>query len=87
MPKVQRLSDTRKKSLKNAIKILGNLSFEDLFTKVEQSDFLTGRSGGWNGCSFDWIIKPSNLTKIIEGNYDNKQAVAKTNDRNYEEEY
>jgi len=47
--------------------------FTKVFKKVEQSDFLTGRSGNWRGCSFDWILKPSNWQKITEGNYDNRE--------------
>jgi hypothetical protein len=47
--------------------------FETLFQKAEESDFLTGRSGKWRA-SFDWIVRPSNVTKIIEGNYENKTA-------------
>lgn len=50
--------------------------FETLFKKAEASDFLTGRSGAWKA-NFDWIIKPSNVPKILEGNYDNKTAPKK----------
>jgi hypothetical protein len=35
---------------------------------VENSDFLSGRSGKWRA-TFDWIVTPSNAVKIIEGNY------------------
>lgn len=46
--------------------------------KVEASDFLTGRkdtsNGPFTGLSIDWICGPKNFTKIIEGNYDNKQS-------------
>ena len=72
LPKVLKLTDKRRKAIKNASKLLGEMSFDDLFAKVEQSDFLTGRTGKWNGCGFDWILKPSSVTKIIEGNYRNK---------------
>ncbi|MBC8533193.1 DUF6291 domain-containing protein [Yeguia hominis] len=43
-----------------------------VFAKVQQSDFLSGRSQKWDGCSLDWILKPANWQKIREGNYDNK---------------
>ena len=75
LPKVQKLTDKRRKAIKNASKLLGEMSFDDLFAKVEQSDFLTGRTGKWNGCCFDWILQPSNLTKIIEDNYSNLRTV------------
>ena len=72
LPKVKNLSENRKRNIKNASKKL-NGDFEIFFKKVESSDFLTGRKGTWSGCSFDWIMKPQNLIKIIEGNYDNKE--------------
>lgn len=73
LPKVQKLSDNRRRAIRSAHRLLDGMTFDDLFTKVEQSDFLTGRSGSWKGCGFDWILKQSNLLKIIEGNYDNKE--------------
>lgn len=75
LPSVQKLTDKRRKSIKTAASQLGELSFSDLFELVESSDFLTGRSGKWS-CGFDWILKPSNLTKIIEGNYRNNDQVS-----------
>lgn len=69
LPKVQKLTDKRRKQIKNAKTLLGEMSFEEFFRIVESSDFLSGRSGKWNGCGFDWVIQPANLTKIIEGNY------------------
>ena len=72
LPKVKKLTDSRKRSIRKAAKELEELdsSFESLFGCVEQSDFLTGRKGG-KGFGFDWILTPKNLVKIIEGNYNN----------------
>lgn len=44
--------------------------------KCVASDFLSGRNGKWDGCSFDWVFKASNMPKILEGNYDNKSESA-----------
>ncbi|MBQ8133132.1 MAG: replication protein [Clostridia bacterium] len=71
LPKVTKLTNDRKQRIKAADKQIEG-KWRELFETVENSDFLTGRNGNWNGCSFDWILKPSNLIKIIEGNYDNK---------------
>lgn len=87
LPKVQKLTDTRKKKIKNTSKLLGELTFEDVFCKVESSDFLSGRNGKWTACCFDWILNPTNLTKIIEGNYDNKQSSTANTQRNYEGDF
>ncbi len=39
--------------------------------KVKQSSFLTGKVKDWNA-NFDWIFRPTNFVKILEGNYDDK---------------
>lgn len=42
------------------------------FTHVSESDFLMGRTDRpWNGCCFDWLLKPANFRKVVEGNYTN----------------
>jgi hypothetical protein len=41
------------------------------------ASFLSGRSGDWTGCGFDWLLKPENFQKVIEGTY-NKEAVKKS---------
>ena len=41
------------------------------FRRVEASDFLTGRSDKWQGCSLIWLIRPANTQKILAGAYDN----------------
>ena len=69
--KVRSLTDTRKKKIKSAYKLL-NGDYEGLFKRVEESDFLSGRNGKWDKCGFDWIMKQENMVKILEGNYDNK---------------
>lgn len=79
LPKVTRLTDKRKKAVKAAAKKLDTTTFEQLFAKVEESDFLTGRNGEWYGCGFDWIMKSANLIKVIEGNYDNKTTAKSEN--------
>ena len=72
LPKCKKLTDSRKASIKARWEEYG----EDIFTafeKAEASDFLSGRSGGWNGANLDWILCPSNMIKIMEGNYDNER--------------
>ena len=68
-PKVKVLSDGRKRAVKKLID--SGIDLIELFERAEGSDFLTGRSGSWKNCSFDWIINYNNALKILEGNYDN----------------
>lgn len=85
LPKVQKLTDKRRKAIKSAAALLDKMTFAELFSIVENSDFLTGRKSEWS-CGFDWILKPANLTKIIEGNYDNGRATG-TQKIEYSEEW
>ena len=76
LPQVKSLSETRKKAIKARFKELDRNTdkIRQLFTKVQESDFLAGRKEGTNWrAGFDWIIKPSNTAKILEGNYDNRE--------------
>lgn len=82
LPEVKAMSDARKKAVRTLLNELKSLKFmpelspyevlKELFQMVQDSDFLTGRSGKWGKCSFDWIINKKNALKILEGNYANK---------------
>lgn len=75
LPKPQPVKDWtagRRKSLR--AKKVSLEEFRDVCKKIERSDFLTGRSGKWAGCSLDWILKPANWSKIIEGNYNSRNS-------------
>lgn len=42
---------------------------------INNSSFLKGQNGkGWT-ISFDWLIKPNNFIKVLEGNYKDKEGV------------
>lgn len=46
--------------------------FARFFGYVEASDFLTGRDArNWQGCSLEWLVKPTNFGKVLQGNYEN----------------
>lgn len=66
-PKVRVWSRLRER----ASKPVAVSSWTEAIAKVEASDFLSGRSGKWTGCGIDWLLKPANLAKVLEGNYDN----------------
>lgn len=44
--------------------------WQGLFGYVKQSDFLMGRSNEFKA-DLEWIVKPANFIKIIEGKYEN----------------
>lgn len=75
LPKVQALNDNRKKAVRARVKEHGEETVLRVIALVKQSDFLCGRTGNnWNA-SFDWVMKPANFVKVLEGNYANKSPV------------
>lgn len=76
LPNVRDLTDARRSAIRKAAERLEeDGGFDAFFERVHRSDFLCGRSGKWK-CGFDWILKPANMTKIREGNYDNRSTKA-----------
>lgn len=72
LPQVKVMTDSRRKSIKARIE---EFDLETLFAVFElagESDMLNGvNDRGWKA-SLDWILKPANFVKIMEGNYANK---------------
>lgn len=71
-PSLVSLSDSRKKAIKARFKTYSIDDFEKLFLKAEASDFLKGKNDRNWSATFDWLIKDSNMAKVLDGNYDNK---------------
>ncbi len=70
-PAAQKIDDTRKKKMLARLKDVGGVDgFAVAVGKAEASEFLTV---GWPNFNIDWLLKPANFTKLMEGNYDNKQ--------------
>lgn len=74
LPKVERVTNKASRLIKKAAKKIDG-KFDELFLRVENSDFLSGRSGKWKGCSFEWVLNEVNLDKILAGNYDDPEDV------------
>ncbi len=72
--KVSGMTEPRRKAVQSALNAVGQEKLAELFRKAEASDFLTKRnSTGWKA-GFDWLMKPENYTKVLEGNYDNRNS-------------
>lgn len=70
--RVTKLTEGRKRAIRSALKNYGEENVKRAFLIAEESDYLSGRNGKWDNCCFDWILKPANLIKILEGNYTSK---------------
>ena len=71
-PSVKALSDARKKAIKARLNTYSLDDFKTLFEKAEASSFLKGKNNSNWSATFDWLIKDSNMAKVLDGNYDNK---------------
>lgn len=76
MPRAEKLTPTRLRRIRSLLKDENHDAkfFEYLFLRCHASDFLSGRSGRWTGCNVDWILAPSNISRILEGIYDNRSV-------------
>ena len=86
LPKALKLTPARRAAISKRQK--EKVDFAALFRLVSQSDFLSGRVSGERPfkATFDWVLKPTNLQKIIEGNFNNASPVTNI-DRNYHEPF
>lgn len=71
-PSVKALSDARKKAIKARLNNFSLDDFKTLFEKAEASSFLKGKNDRNWSATFDWLIKDSNMAKVLDGNYDDK---------------
>lgn len=72
IPTISRMTEKRKKAINARIAEYGKESVQKVIDNAANSTFLNG--GGDNGfvASFDWLFKPNNFPKVLEGNYANK---------------
>ena len=73
-PRLTSLSDARKKAIKARLKTYTMDDFRTLFEKAEASSFLKGANDRNWSATFDWLISDKNMAKVLDGNYDNRDA-------------
>ncbi len=88
-PKVTKISDNRKKAISARLKMYDLEDFKRLFELAEQNGFLKGGNERNWSANFDWLIKDSNMAKVLDGNYNNlspkrKQAHRPRNAKTFE---
>lgn len=82
---VQKLTKPRIAALTARLRECGGIDgWRGAIERAEASDFLCGRTDGTRGpffASFDFITKQGNFTKLMEGNYDNRDRLSRTSGR------
>lgn len=66
------ISNQRAKLLSARLKEHGEDSIYEAMDRIRASSFLKGQNKtGWT-ISFDWLVRPNNYIKVLEGNYEDK---------------
>lgn len=87
LPKMRALTDARKRFVRQRWDERTEYRTIDFwfsfFERVRRSDFLTGRRENERGWlpDFEWLVRPSNFVKILEGRYDNRGESRATPDQ------
>lgn len=68
-PRLTKLSEGRKKAIRARLKVYTIEDFKKVFEMAEKSDFLKGKNNRNWSATFDWMLKDSNMAKILDGNY------------------
>jgi len=81
---VERITSERQKGIDDLVKVYSLEKIEKAFEKAEATEFLKGTQDGWR-MTFDWIIVPDNMAKVLEGHYDkwNKKPSGKNKFNNF----
>ena len=80
-PRLTKLSDARKKAIKARLKTYTADDLQKAFTLAEQSDFLKEANNRNWSATFDWMLKDTNLAKILDGNYTNNSSKMSSNEK------
>lgn len=75
LPSCRSLSESRKKAIRARFNAgYTEEDFRSLFVMAENSAFLKGsNTRNWTA-TFDWLIKDSNMAKVLDGNYRDKKG-------------
>lgn len=70
---IKSIQNTRLKLLNARIKDYGIDGVLQAINNIKESSFLKGQNNKNWTITFDWLIKPSNFIKVLEGNYTDKE--------------
>ena len=82
IPRVTKISGQRKQMVSARHREYTKRQIADVVIKAAESDFLNGKNSRGFVADFNWIFRPNNFPKILEGNYDNNKANGNATYRN-----
>ncbi len=79
---IRDIKNQRRTMVTARIKERGKKAFVEMIEKAAVSHFLNGANNRGFVASFDWLIRPNNFIKVLEGNYDNRESGSTIVERN-----
>lgn len=70
IPKIISISGKRRTAVSARVREHGKMALSVVIKKAAASPFLNGHNSTSFMATFDWMIKPANFVKVLEGNYD-----------------
>lgn len=80
MNPVKVITEKRRESIMARFREHGRENVFEMIRKAGASKFLTGQSKSGFMANFDWIFRPTNFVKTLEGNYDDREKAQNGND-------
>ena len=80
-PKVISLSEARKRAIRARLKVYTLEQIKTVFEKAEASAFMKGANDRNWMPDFDWMLKDSNIVKVLEGKYNKELRKGKTEEK------
>lgn len=76
MRKIRSISNDRRRLTLARYKEYGLDGIKQMIDNATTSDFLGNPSDKWHGADFNWLMKPNNFPKVLEGKYNNADTPA-----------
>lgn len=71
---ISRMTEKRKQMVSARCREYGKSAIQRVFENAAASSFLNGGGSGGFVASFDWLIRPNNFPKVLEGNYADRSS-------------
>ena len=85
IPVIKDIKGKRRDSVRARARERGKKSLVVVFENAAKSDFLNGRNDKSFIANFDWLVRPNNFIKVLEGNYNNKSTASERTSEQYRE--
>jgi hypothetical protein len=76
MRKIRSISNDRRRLTLARYKEYGLDGIKQMIDNATTSEFLGNPSDKWHGADFNWLMKPNNFPKVLEGKYNNADTSA-----------